>query len=144
MEYDINLVRKFFDADAFARLAQIEIDSATDECVTCHMDITSDHLNAAGMPLGGAIFTLGDFTFAIHGNLRRVEDETQGIAVGQSCTITYLKQAKGKRIICKSTCLSKGRNMSVYRMEFSDEYGTAVAEMHGNAFTKKKPLLGTI
>jgi acyl-CoA thioesterase len=138
MEYDIGLIRKFFDNDTFAKLAQIEIDSVADECVVCHMDITEDHLNAGGMVQGGAIFTLGDFTFAIHCNLRMFEDKTQGVTIGQSCTITYLKAPKGKRVICKSTCLLKGRTMSVYRMEFTDDKGVAVAEMHGNAFTKRK------
>jgi acyl-CoA thioesterase len=138
LEYDVNTIRGFFNADTFAKLAQVEVDSVTDECVTCHMDVTADHLNAAGGVQGGAIFTLGDFTFAIHCNLRLFADETSGVTVGQSCTISYLNAPKGKRIICKSACLSKGRNMSVYRMEFTDETGAAIAEMHGNAFTTHK------
>jgi acyl-coenzyme A thioesterase PaaI-like protein len=61
-----------------------------------------------------------------------------GITVGQSCAISYLKSTKGKKLIAKSSCLSKGRNMSVYRIFVEDDLGTPIAEMHGNGFTTVK------
>jgi acyl-CoA thioesterase len=95
------------------------------------------HLNAGNIVQGGAIFTLSDFAFAVHSNLRGICGADVGITVGQSCGISYLKSPKGKKLIAKSVCLSRGRTMSVYRVTVEDELGNRVSEMHGNGFTTR-------
>jgi acyl-CoA thioesterase len=135
MDFDLDRIRKYFSADRFAAAAGIVVDSAREDRVECSMEITEAHMNAGGAVQGGAIFTLADMAFAVHSNLHLACGEDTGLTVGQSCSISYLRRPKGKRLLAESTRLSKGRHMSVYRVVVRDELGASVAEMHGNGFT---------
>jgi acyl-CoA thioesterase len=136
MDIDLEKIRAFFTQDRFATNAGIAIDSVTEDAVQCSMPITAEHMNAGGGVQGGAIFTLADLAFAVHSNLPLLCGEQVGITVGQSNSISYLGAAKGQRLIARSTCLSRGRNMSVFRVEIHDDLGNFVADMRGNGFTK--------
>ncbi|MDR2604450.1 MAG: hypothetical protein LBC55_03740, partial [Desulfovibrio sp.] len=78
---------------------------------------------------------LTDMAFGVHSNLARVCGGKVGLTVGQSCSISYLGIAKGKRLIASSALLSKGKKVSVYRVTVKDELGNPVADMVGNAYT---------
>jgi acyl-CoA thioesterase len=136
MDIDLEKIRAFFSADRYAAQAGIVIDAVTEEAVQCSMTITPECLNAGGSVQGGAIFTLADLAFAVHSNLPLLCGAKVGITVGQSNSISYLTSAKGKRLIARSTCLSRGRSVSVFRVEIFDDLGNFVAEMRGNGFTK--------
>jgi acyl-CoA thioesterase len=140
MDIDLEKIRAFFTRDRFAANAGIVIDSVTEDEVRCSMPITPEHRNAGGGVQGGAIFTLADLAFAVHSNLRLFAGEKVGITVGQSNSISYLAAAKGKKLIARSTCLSRGRNVSVFRVEVRDESGNFVADMRGNGFTKESSI----
>jgi acyl-CoA thioesterase len=150
MDIDLEKFRAFFAADRWAAVAGVVIDSVAEDLVECSMEITGIHRNAGGAVQGGAIFTLADLAFAVHSNLDMVCGANlgsvnsggagPGLTVGQSCSISYLKSSRGKRLIARSACLSKGRSMSVYRISVSDDLGVPIAEMIGNGFTTaKKP-----
>ena len=140
MDINLEAIRSFFAADRFAALAGVTIDAVREDGVECGMEITAAHFNASGGVQGGAIFTLADLAFAVHSNLRLLCGEDVGFTVGQSCAISYFKSPKGRRLIARSTCLSQGKTMSVYRIVVTDDLGTAIAEMHGNGFTTaRKP-----
>jgi acyl-CoA thioesterase len=137
MDIDLDKIRAFFAADRFAtQQAGVVIDAVTEDYVQCGMDITEQHLNAGGFVQGGAIFTLADLTFAVHANLPLLRGDKTGITVGQSNSISYLSRPRGKHLIARSTCLSRGRNICVFRVEVRDELGSFIAEMRGNGFTK--------
>jgi acyl-CoA thioesterase len=136
MKIDLEKIRAFFTQDRFATNAGIVIDSVTEEEVLCSMPITAEHLNAGGTVQGGAIFTLADLAFAVHSNLRLFLGEKAGITVGQSNSISYLAAPKGQRLIARSVCLSRGKSVSVYRVEIRDDLGNFIADMRGNGFTK--------
>ena len=136
MNIDLEKIRAFFTKDRFATNAGIVIDSVTEEEVRCSMPITAEHLNAGGTVQGGAIFTLADLAFAVHSNLRLFLGEKAGITVGQSNSISYLAAPRGKRLIARSVCLSRGKSVSVYRVEVRDDLGNFIADMRGNGFTK--------
>ncbi|MDR1001343.1 MAG: PaaI family thioesterase [Clostridiales bacterium] len=139
MEYDVNNIREFFKTDAFAAKLGITIDRASDDEVICSMEITPQHFNAGGAVQGGAIFTLADLTFAVHSNLQLAAGQSDvGMTVGQSCSISFLKSPTGSSMTARSACLSRGRNISVFRISVYDEGGTLCAEMFGNGFTKAK------
>jgi acyl-CoA thioesterase len=140
VEIDPEKIRAFFSADRYAAAAGIFIESVTEDSVVCSMKITDTHRNAAGAVQGGAIFTLADLAFAVHSNLALACGADTGVTVGQSCSISYLKSSRGSRLIARSLCLSKGRNMSVYRISVEDDLGVPIAEMHGNGFTTQSPL----
>jgi len=134
MNIDLEKIREFFKKDRFATKNGMVIDSVSEDCVVCAMDITDEHRNAGGGVQGGAIFTLADLAFAVHCNLAMVCGETEKLTVGQSCSISFLKSTRGRRLIAKSSCISKGRSMSVYRICVEDDLGVRVAEMLANGY----------
>ncbi|MDR3123261.1 MAG: PaaI family thioesterase [Treponema sp.] len=138
MDINLDTFRTFFSADRWAAAAGVVIDSVGEDLVECSMEIGEVHRNAGGGVQGGAIFTLADLAFAVHSNLDMVCGADVGITVGQSCGISYLKSTRGKRLIARSVCLSKGKNMAVYRISVSDDLGVPIAEMIGNGFTTAK------
>ena len=138
MNIDLEHIRDHFKKDRFATGIGITIDSVTEELVVCSLELKEGHRNSVGGVQGGAIFTLADLAFAVHCNLAMVCGEDVGVTVGQSCSISYLKSTKGKRLFARSACVSKGRSMSVYRICVEDDLGVPIAEMLANAFTLKR------
>jgi acyl-CoA thioesterase len=138
MNVSLEHIRSHFSNDRFATENGMVIESVSEDSVLCRMDITERHKNSVGGVQGGAIFTLADFTFAVHCNLAMVCGEDIGVSLAQSCSISFLKGTRGARLIAKSTCLSKGRSMSVYRICVEDDLGMPIAEMLANAFTVSK------
>ena len=139
MDIDLEELRRFFAADRFAcQQAGVVIDAVTEDTVQCGMALTAQHLNAGGGVQGGAIFTLADLTFAVHSNLPLFLGANTGITVGQSCSISYLARPRGKRLIARSACISRGKTISVFRVEIHDDLGNFVAEMRGNGVTTRK------
>ena len=138
MHIDLEHIRSHYKKDRFAMEIGITIDSATEDCVTCSMELNEKHKNAMDNVQGGAIFTLADLTFAVHCNLEMVCGEDVGGTVGQSCSISFLKSTKGSRLVAKSACISKGRRVSVYRICIEDNLGIQIAEMLANSFTVMK------
>jgi acyl-CoA thioesterase len=135
MDADLEKFRAFFAADRWAAAAGAVIDSVGEDLVECSMEIADIHRNAGGAVQGGAIFTLADLAFAVHSNLDMVCGADVGITVGQSCSISYLKSSRGRRLFARSTRLSRGKSISVYRISISDDLGASIAEMIGNGFT---------
>jgi len=135
MNINIENIRNYFKNDRFATDNGMVIDSVTEDCVVCGMELRPEHRNAGGGVQGGAIFTLADLAFAVHSNLAMVCGEGTKLTVGQSCSISFIKSTKGKRLTATSTCLSKGRSISVYRIRVEDDLGVGIAEMLANGFT---------
>ena len=138
MHIDLEHIRDHYRKDRFAAESGIVIDAVSEDCVVCAMELTERHKNAVGGIQGGAIFTLADLAFAVHCNLAMVCGEDIGITVGQSCSISFLKSTRGSRLLAKSTCISKGRSVSTYRICIEDDLGVQIAEMLANSFTMKK------
>ena len=138
MYIDLEHIRNHYKNDLFATKNGIVIDSVTEDCVVCSMELSEKHKNAVGGIHGGAIFTLADLAFAAHCNLAVVCGQDIGVTVGQSCSISFLKSTRGNCLISKSTCLSKGRSVSVYRICVEDNLGVQIAEMLANSFTAAK------
>jgi len=138
MNIDLEYIRNHFKKDRFATGNGVVINSVTEDCVVCSMELNEDHRNSVGGVQGGAIFTLADFAFGVHCNVSRICGEDVGVTLGQSCTISFLKSTKGKCLTATSTCISKGRNISVYRICVEDDLGVPIAEMLANGFTTSK------
>ena len=93
-------IRKRFQNDHFATDATgIVIDSAEPGKAVCSLTLEGRHMNENNVPMGGAIFTLADFTCAIASN-GYAEKKT----VSQQVSISFLAPAKGKRLIAEASC----------------------------------------
>ncbi len=122
-------LKDFFKDDRYVMLSDIEIVSATVEKAVCKVDIKDKHLNAGNVAQGGLIFTLADFTFAVHANM-------SSFTVTQSATINYIKPPKGKTLIAEAYKMGETKSSCVYRVKVTDELNTTVAEMQAQGFKR--------
>lgn len=124
-------LRKRFQADRFAvELTGAEIREAEAGRARCSLTLRPDHLNANGAPMGGAIFTLADFAFAVAAN-----GFAEKITVSQHVSMTFLSPAKGRELLAEARCLKAGRTTCLYQVDVRDELGTYVAHGEVNGFT---------
>ena len=121
-----------FRADRFAAHAGVEIREAEPGRALCAMPLRPCHMNANGAPMGGAIFTLADFAYAVASN-----GFTDRIIVSQQVAITFLAPARGTELLAEAKCLKSGRTTCLYAVDVRDELGTYVAHATVNGFTVK-------
>ncbi len=119
--------REFFAADRFATYKTgITIDEVGEGCAVCSFEITDDDVAAHGSVMGGAIFTLADFTFAVSTNA------PGQLTVTVSSTINYIGMPKDKRLVAVSKCLKSGKKACFYEITVSDGAGNLVATVLTN------------
>ena len=114
-------VQEMFENDRFATLNGARITEIGDHYARCEMELDDRHKNALGAVMGGASFTLADFTFAVASNWQKPG------TVSLSTNITYLGGAKGSRLIAEAHMVKDGRTTCYYRVDVTDDLGTQVA-----------------
>lgn len=120
--------REFFYKDKFAVMTGVVLDEITEDEAVCSLDLTDDHRNAYGGVMGGVIFTLADFAFAVLSN------QIHQLTVAQQVDIHYLSAPKGNRLIARATCRKSGRTSSIINVDISDDTGRDVAQFIGTGF----------
>lgn len=129
-------IRSAFSADKFAtEAAEITIETAQSGHAVCVMPILPKHLNARGTVMGGAIFTLADFTSAVAANGHAENTNT----ITLHGDITYLNPAKGKQLIATADVVKQGRTVALYDVLIRDELDTLVAKAGMNGFVLQSP-----
>ncbi|MCR5217540.1 PaaI family thioesterase [Treponema sp.] len=119
---ELEEAREFFGKDTFASVTTgIVIDEVGEHYAKCSLEIKDGHKNAYGGVMGGAIFTLADYTFAVASNFRSVQ------TVSVSSNISFVGMAKGKKLIAESSLVKDGRSTCLYSINICDELGTKVA-----------------
>ena len=122
MNNDLENAREFFAKDVFAtKTTGIVIEDVKECYAKCSLKIDSRHINAMNNVMGGAIFTLADFTFAVASNFNQVPTVTT------TSQITYLSGVKGDTLYSESRLIKNGRTTSFYEIEITDNLGTKVA-----------------
>lgn len=103
----------------------------------CTLSVASHHLNAAGVVMGGALFTLADFAIAAAMN-------SECIAVGEPPTwvsteshIHYIRPAKQGTLSAEAECLHQGRSTCIYRVTITDRDGNLVATVEASGLKKQ-------
>lgn len=125
----IEEVRSLFANDRFAtEMCGCRVVEAERGRAVCTFDIAPTHLNATGNVMGGAIFTLADFTLAIACNIG--EQPT----VSVSNTIEYMSTAKGSALTATCDVDKSGRSLGFYTVEVTDDKGTRIAKMTGTCY----------
>lgn len=115
-------VREFFIKDRYAMVTTgIEIEAVDDGYAKCSMKIDERHVNATGHVMGGAIYTLADFVFAVATNYDDV------VTVTTVSQISYLGTPKGDTLYGESRLLKDGRRNCFYEISITDNLGNAVA-----------------
>jgi len=113
--------REYFTADRFATSNGAYIDELDEEHSLCSLLITESHRNANGGVMGGVIFTLADFAFAVLSN------HLHKPSVAQQVSVNFLSAPKGTRLIAKASCRKNGRSTMIVNVDISDDTGRDVA-----------------
>ncbi|MBR6742394.1 MAG: PaaI family thioesterase [Clostridia bacterium] len=117
----IEELREFFKNDIFATEAGCVIEDIGADFAKCSMKITDKHKNARGAVMGGAIFTLADFTFAVLAN------SGERCAVSLSASTSFLKAAKGDTLTANASFTHNGKSTCCATVTVCDNLGTSVA-----------------
>jgi len=117
--------RKIFSADKYATdVSGIVIEEVGDDYAKCSMKLTDAHRNAFGGVMGGAIYTLADFTFAVASNFEK--EKLTASLVGQA---TFLSMTRGKILYGESSLIKDGRQRQncFYQIRVYDDLGKDIA-----------------
>ena len=134
----LDQIRACFAGDRFAtETTGCEIVSAEPGRAVCSMAVRPGLLNANFVPMGGAIFTLADFAFAVAAN-----GHSQRITVTQQVSVTCLSPSRGKTLIAEAKGLKAGRTTCLYAVDVTDDLGAQVAHLTVNGYTVDKPPKG--
>lgn len=121
---ELDTIRRMFSKDLYATaVTGIEIDEVGKCYARCSLRLSEKHRNAAGHIMGGVMFTLADFTFAVATNA------THPITVTTVSQISYLNSPKGEMLYAESRLLKDGRSTCFYEIAITDDLGTNVASV---------------
>jgi acyl-CoA thioesterase len=120
--------QEYFKNDRFATDAGMKIEKFSDNEVVCSVTIGEKLKNANGGVMGGAIFTLADFAFAVAVNQVHLP------TVAQQVSSNYLSAPKGERLFARAVCKKDGRTSCVYNVDVTDDTGREIAQFVGTGF----------
>lgn len=124
----IEEARAYFTGDLFAMNCGITIDELDEGNCLCSMPVTAEIKNAAGGVMGGAIFTLADFAFAVASN------NVHHTTVAQQVSINFLSGTRGSRLFARATCKKDGKTTCVYNIDITDDLGRDIAQFIGTGY----------
>lgn len=120
--------REIFSKDKYATEASgIVIEEVSENYAKCSMKLTDIHRNAFGGVMGGAIYTLADFTFAVASNFDK--ERLTASLTGQA---SFLAMSRGSVLYAKSQLIKDGRQNCFYQIMVYDDLGKDIATV---AFT---------
>lgn len=132
---ELEKTREFFSKDLYATEATgIVIEEVGEKYAKCSLRLERKHLNAVGHAMGGVMFTLADFVFAVCTN------RNGQITVTTSSTINYLSSPKGSTLYGESKLLKDGRTTCFYEIDITDDQGNLIAVINttGNHIQQKQ------
>ena len=120
---DIEKVRRFFEGDRYAvEVTGIKIDEVDDCYSKCSLELDKRHYGAHGQVMGGVMFTLADFAFAVATNTY------ESFTATADSHISYLTSSKGKKLFaeCRKVCF--------YEITITDDLGAEIAVISTTGF----------
>ena len=127
---NLSELQEIYRNDRFATNSGCTIVEACSEKVVCEMTVKDDLLNAHGSVMGGAIFTLADFAFAVASNLNGVP------SVAIESNIRFYTTTKGTKLIATCKIDKDGRSLGYYTVEIKDNLDKKIAGYTAVAFHK--------
>ena len=124
----IEEAREFFKGDKFATNLGITLDKLDEDTCQCSLELNEGHRNAVGGVMGGVMFTLADFAFAVLSN------QLHKPTVAQQVSINYLSAPKGEKLIANAICKKNGRSSSIINVDVVDDTGREVVQFIGTGF----------
>ena len=124
----IEEARGFFKGDKFATNLGVYLEKLDDGSCECSLELNDSHKNAVGGVMGGVIFTLADFAFAVLSN------NLHSPTVAQQVNVNYLSAPKGKKLIAHAVCKKNGRSSSIINVDVVDDTGRDIVQFIGTGF----------
>ncbi len=118
---ELKELQRLYENDRFATNAGCSIVEVDRDRVVCEMPISDGLLNALGGIMGGAIFTLADFTFAVASNLNGIP------TVAIESNIRFYSATKGNKLIAVCKTDKDGKNLGHYTVDVTDNLGKSIA-----------------
>ncbi|MBR4514054.1 MAG: PaaI family thioesterase [Lachnospiraceae bacterium] len=120
--------REYFAHDRFATENGMIIESYSDTESCTSVVLDERHKNANGGIMGGVMFTLADFAFAVLAN--KIHMPT----VAQTVSVNYLSAPKGKKLFAKAHVRKDGKTSTVIIVDVTDDTGRDIAQFVGTGF----------
>lgn len=123
-EKELEEVRNFFAADRYAMdTTGITIDEAGEGYSRVSVKINGSHLSATGHVMGGVMFVLADFAFAVATNTRG------RMCVNTSSSIQYLYSPADGTLTATARLKKSGKRIAFYEVDVTDDKGHDVARI---------------
>lgn len=124
--------QEHFSDDIYAvETTGVRVEAADIGYAKCSLTIDRRHFNVDGNVMGGAIFTLADYTFGIAANIGGTQ------TVSLSCTINFIRATKGPVLHAEARCIKSGRSIGFFEITVTDDAGNVVATALSNGFRKQ-------
>ena len=115
--------REIFSKDLYAtELSGAVIDEIGENYAKCSMKLTDHHKNAYGGVMGGAIYTLADFAFAVASNYGK-ECATVSL-VGQA---SFMSATNGTELFAEARMLKDGKRNCFFEVTVTDDLKKIIA-----------------
>lgn len=126
--FDVEEAREIFMHDRYAMVTTgIDILEVADRYARCCFTPGEGHKNARGAVMGGALFTLADFTFAVASNYNQPAGTVTNVS-----QITFLRSTTDGVIYAASRLIKDGRTACTYEIDVTDETGSLLAVVSVN------------
>ncbi len=114
--------REFFKADIFAtQTTGIVIEEVADGYSRCSLQVEEKHMAAHHHVMGGALFTMADFAFAVAAN------PPGQTTVTATSNISFVSMPKDDRLVAECRQIKDGRRACYYETRITDGLGNVVA-----------------
>ncbi len=113
----------FFKNDRFATENGAVIEALGEDYAVCSLALTDRHRNAMGNVMGGVLFMLGDFAFAVASNFGKRP------TVSTTSQITFLRAAQGDTLTARAEKIREGRTSVYYEISVTDGLGHLAARI---------------
>ena len=130
MDYKQQAIERFSNDLYATKTTGIIIEEVHVNYAKCSLLISENHLNAAGFVMGGAIFTLADFVFAIAANC------DHELTVSLSSQISYINATKGPILFAEAKCVKNAKSICFYDITVNDDKGNLVASISTTGYRK--------
>ncbi len=94
----------------------------------CELVLAEHHRNGVGNVMGGAIFTLCDFTLGVACNIGTE------ITITSEATINFMRTTKGAKLTAAANCDKRGKHLDFYTVIVEDDLEKQIAEMTATCY----------
>lgn len=125
-------VLEYFSHDRYAvDTTGIEILIAEKDHAKTRLKVRDGHLNADNNVMGGCIYTLADYTFAIAANVDNLPTCTL------SSNIVFNAPARGEYLYAESSVVKSGKTIATFEVRVTDENQRLIATSTMMGFRKQ-------